>query len=68
MEFVVVDAETMQKTETKKHLKHATEVHEEIRSRRSRGTRKKVTGGAPTKIRGVSNDIMEVLKQFDIDG
>ena len=67
MEFVVVDAETMQKTEKKKNLKHATEVHAEIGSRRSR-YKEKVTGGAPTKIRGVSNDIMEVLKQFDIDG
>ena len=68
MEFVVVDAETMQKTEKKKNLKQTTGVHDEFESRRLRGTRTKIPGAVPTKIRGVPKQIMEVLKQFDIHG
>ena len=54
---MIVDAETMQKTE-KKNLKQATGVH----------AQREITKGVTTKKRGMSEQIVEVLKQFDIHG
>jgi hypothetical protein len=60
VEFVVVDAETMQTTEKKKNFKQTRSIHDDVETRRAQGTRTTIIGGVPTTIRGVPKKIMGI--------